>query len=102
MNELFDKFDKDEHDAYLARLRDKQTSHAGADHITKKLGKLHRIFLDRLGDFALTANEVADGNESIRKRALELVRKGVLAEVGVRRCRVTGQNATVYKRKLAN
>ena len=43
-----------------------------------------------------TANEVANGNESIRKRAGELERTGLIAAVGIKTCERTGKLATIY------
>jgi hypothetical protein len=79
-----------------ARASDPPTSHAGAAHIEPKLNDLQREFMRRLGVGGKTANEVARGQESIRKRAKELVRQGVLVELEPRRCGVTGKVATVY------
>lgn len=52
-----------------------------------------------------TANEIARYasvenhalHESIRKRAHELVRAGLIREVGAKTCEVTGREATVYE-----
>ena len=81
----------------IARNSDKQTSHEAAAEIKPKMGILQAEFLRRLGRLAeATANEVAAGDESIRKRALELVRSGMIEEVGTRECKRTGKRATVY------
>lgn len=82
--------------ATLVRTSDKATSHEAAAHIEPKLTTLQDEFMRRLGVGGKTANEVARGDESIRKRALELVRKGVLEELEPRPCGVTGRKATVY------
>jgi len=81
-----------------ARASDPETSHAGAEWMTSKRARLHFEFLRRLGNGVKTANEVAQGDESIRKRAKELVDDGSICVIGRRKCLVTGQMATTYGR----
>ena len=93
----------------LARRTDPATSQEAAEQTLPKLGYLHRLFLDVLAYYAtpMTAREVerAAANESrntfipdsVRKRAAELERRGLIAAVGVRECGVTGSKATIYQ-----
>lgn len=82
----------------IARAADPQTSKLAAEVIRPKLVGLQLQFVERLRQIGkpATANEVSLGNESIRKRALELVRSGVIQEIGARECNVSGKMATVY------
>ena len=91
----------------LCRASDPQPSAVGALHIAGKLTCKRALFAECLRALgkAATASEVAyyaetfrreRCGESIRKRAKELVRGGVLDEVGTRPCRITGMKATVY------
>lgn len=93
----------------LARRTDPQTSQESAGGAADRLGKLQRVFLSVLNrrSSPMTAMEVAieasGGNhaavESIRKRAKELVDLKLIDSVGVRPCRISGRNATVYSVK---
>lgn len=88
---LFDSFP-------IVRQSDKATSQAAAVEVEPKLVGLRAVFVERLraiGEPA-TANEIASGDESIRKRAKECERMGFVRDAGVRQCRVTGKRATVY------
>ena len=82
----------------IVRVDDKQTSQVAAFEAKLKLKGWRAEFvarLERIGKPS-TANEVAQGNESIRKRALELVRIGAIREIGARECNVSGKMATIY------
>ena len=84
--------------ATIARINDPATSHQAAAEIVPKLVGLRAEFVARLKAIGSgTANEVARGDESIRKRAKECERFGWIEVVGERRCRVTGKNAMVYR-----
>lgn len=82
----------------IARDSDPVTSHKAARQIAGAIGGKQRQFLDRLAAIGQpsTANEVADGVESIRKRARELVRDGHLVSTGSRPCRKTGHEAETF------
>lgn len=93
-------------DYALSRQQDPETSRQAAQDIKKSLSVRRRQFLTALqGLVRATANEVAQrasqGNhglhESIRKRAHELVRAGLIREAGAKTCEVTGREATVYE-----
>jgi hypothetical protein len=92
--ELFQQRD----DARIAREAAKQTSHDAADDVRPKLAGLRAEFVRRLRELGrpATANEIAAGDESIRKRAAECVRLGFVKEVGTKVCAVSGKRATVY------
>lgn len=83
----------------IHRSSDPETSRQGAEHIQRKLNGLQVEFIRRLRerDEPSTANEVAEGNESIRKRSGELKRMGLIRSVGKRKCRVTGQMAHIFE-----
>lgn len=85
-------------EATIARTTDPQTSQDAADEIQPKLVGLRAEFVRRLKELGrpATANEVAAGDESIRKRAVECVRIGYVVEMGTKTCSVTGKRATVY------
>ena len=85
-------------DVKLRRHTDPGTSHQAAVEVAPKLTGLRAEFVRRLTEIgcAATANEVAAGDESIRKRAKECVAAGFIAVVGVRTCRITGKSAQVY------
>jgi len=82
----------------IARDGDKATSHEAAEDITPRLVGLRAAFVDRLRAIGhpATAQEIAGGDESIRKRSKECVRLGFIVEVGSRKCCVTGKTATCY------
>lgn len=99
----------------LARRTDPATSHQASKKTVAELGGYHLIFynaLQKIGHEA-TAQEVAaaavplDGSmpvaagfskrESIRKRAKELVSRGVISVTGSRICRVTGNESSTYE-----
>ena len=82
----------------MARQADKATSHEAAEAVTPKLEGLRAEFVRRLREIGQpsTAQEIAAGDESIRKRALECVRLGFVRECGRRKCAVTGNSATCY------
>ena len=83
----------------IARSTDKETSHEGAEHVRPLLKSAQSEFIRRLrllGGSA-TANEVARGNETVRKRAKELVELGYVRELPKRPCERTKRNATVYE-----
>ena len=82
----------------LARASDPKTSKQAADIIRPKLSGLRAEFVARLKVLKVaTAQEVAAGKESLRKRAKELVDLGAIKVVGVKECSVTGKNATAYE-----
>ena len=93
----------------IARKSDPQTSQQSAAETEKIIGPLHQSFLCCLGvmDRASTANEVAyecrklDGGmvESYRKRAKELLDRGLIEECGERRCEITGKNCRTFRLK---
>jgi hypothetical protein len=87
-----------------ARQSDPETSHVGATSIDSKLVGLRRIFVDtcrRIGGG--TAKEIEracelDGqSESVRKRAKECLDRGFVRIREARKCRVTGNLASVYE-----
>ena len=87
----------------LHRNCDDATSTAGSEHIARRLNRIKDAFMSALADESLTAREVAarvatdtTKIESCRKRAAELVRRGMIVIVGKRRCRCTGMMANVY------
>ena len=84
--------------AHLYRKLDKQTSQVAAEDIQPKLVGLRAEFVRRLQELGrpATANEVAAGDESIRKRAAECVRLGIVREMGTKCCSVTRKRATIY------
>jgi len=92
--------------AERARITDPATSIESAKDTATVLTQRRRQFLEalkRLG--TATANEVAElaceGNyslrESIRKRAHELVRLGLVDQVGVKKCGVSGREVAAYR-----
>lgn len=100
-SDFFDVFAKDalvNKPAKIARDSDPVTSHRAAKSIANDLPNKQRQFMERLRSIGQpsTANEVADGVESIRKRARELVRDGYLVSRGSRPCRKTGHEAEVF------
>lgn len=91
----------------LSRQADPPTSEESATVIKPKLSYLRAFFVDSLTKLGrATANEVAafatDNPhlaESIRKRAGECEKLGLVEKCGVRPCSRTGNNATVYRIK---
>lgn len=82
----------------LFRFTDPETSRLGAEGVVGKLVGYRANFIERLKELGqATANEVAAGNESIRKRARECERMGLIRECGVRACSVTGKQAIVWE-----
>lgn len=90
----------------LARITDPETSKVAVTEVSPKLAGLRLAFIRGLSSCgeSATANEVAakvtDNHslrESLRKRAGECKRLGLIEEVGSRVCMVTGSKATVYK-----
>ena len=87
----------------IARNNDKQTSHVAAAKVEPKLTAMQYEFVHCLRQLGVpgTAQEIAsmttpDIRESVRKRAAECVRLGLVKEAGERKCSVTGNLATVY------
>jgi hypothetical protein len=89
----------------IARDGDPSTSTEAAKSVSPKLAGLRLEFISGLAACggSATANEVARAisdnhshRESIRKRAGECKRLGMIAEIGSRVCKVTGNRATVY------
>ena len=105
---LFGEQDNKQHLAELdqrrrSRLSDPATSAAGEQHIHAKLGKLHRAVLAVADAVPRTARELAERAcppgaevESYRKRVRELADRGLLWEVGTKRCLHTGRMAASY------
>jgi hypothetical protein len=92
-------------DGPICRPDDPATSAAAAESISPKLAGLRLEFVRGLAACggSATANEVARAvtddhshRESIRKRAGECKRLGLIADIGSRVCTVTGNRATVY------
>lgn len=81
----------------ISRSCDPFPSHQAAVGVAPKLRGLRAEFVRRLGNRRMTANEVAFGDESIRKRARELCRDGAIRVCGERACGVTGKLASVYE-----
>ena len=90
----------------IARLTDKATSHEAAADTRPKLRGLQLAFVEAVASMAepATAAEIAEAayardpsssRESYRKRALECVRAGFIAECGKRQCRISGKNCTL-------
>jgi hypothetical protein len=90
----------------VARRTDPESSQIAAAEIRPKLGTFQNLFVDRAlawferTDTWPTANEVAQGDESIRKRAKECVRKGYLQLGPLKRCSVTGKLAQTYTKPV--
>ena len=92
-------------DLPLFRQSDPPTSVLAAEGIAPKLGTLRAAMLAAFKAHGqATAREAAEACavehggevESYRKRAKELVRAGLLVEVGERACYITDKLATVY------
>jgi len=89
----------------VSRAEDPATSTEAAEAISPKLAGLRLEFVRGLAACggSATANEVARAisdnhshRESIRKRAGECKRLGLIEDIGSRVCTVTGNKATVY------
>ena len=105
---LFGEPDNRQHLAELdqrrrSRLSNPATSAAGEQHIRQKLGKLHRAVLAVADAVPRTARELAERAcvpgaevESYHKRVRELADRGLLWEVGTKRCLHTGRMAASY------
>lgn len=95
-----------------ARTTDPATSHLAATYINGKRPGLKDAFLQALRTLGpSTANEIAQwcvthgvsaNAESVRKRALELVRDGLAKYGPSRACKVTGQQAGTLERSNAD
>lgn len=90
-------------DLPLFRISDPETSKESAVKVSAKVTRLRAEFVERLAILGCpaTAQEVAASasllnRESLRKRAAECVRAGLIKEFGTKKCSVTGQRATVY------
>jgi len=101
----------------LARTSDPETSKTAAERAAeiKKLEGNFKLFFQALSasDSPLTAQEIAadaipiDGSlsvtaaiskrETVRKRASEMVERGLVRSVGSRVCTVTGNESTTYE-----
>jgi len=108
---LFD----DDRPAKIARDSDPDTSHAAADEMLPKLGKLESRLLSAFRRWPKTAREAADDaarlfnclegdgkhteTESYRKRYTGLLKRGRIIADGVKTCRVSGKTVTAYKLK---
>ena len=96
-------YDQDFGSLPLFRTSDPETSKESAVKVSAKVTRLRAEFvrcLCAIGHPA-TAQEVAAmvavaNRESVRKRAAECVKAGLLKEFGTKKCSVTGQRATVY------
>jgi len=88
----------------LFRVVDPATSKESAVKLSAKVTRLRLVFVAALQSIGhpATAQEVAanvqDASilESVRKRAAECVKTGLVKEFGTKKCSVTGQRATVY------
>lgn len=82
----------------IARRGDPITSQVAAVEIAPELGRLQQIFVERLTARGCpsTANEIAQGDESIRKRAKELVERRRIRVMETAICSVTGKYAQLY------
>ncbi len=87
-----------EYQTPISRRDDKETSKQAEREIAHKLNGLRKEFVLKLIELNCpsTANEVARGVESVRKRAGECVEAGWLSECGKKVCNVTGKTATAY------
>ena len=92
----------------IARRRDPQTSKQAAREVEPKLGRLQSAMLDVWKTRAATANEAAAAcvdlhggmHESYRKRAKELVTRGLIEPAGEpRECTFSGRPAQPYHAK---
>lgn len=90
-------------DLPLFRTTDPETSRESAVKVSEKVTRLRAEFVSCLRAIGhpATAQEVAAtvavaNRESVRKRAAECVKAGLVKEMGTKKCSVTGQRATVY------
>lgn len=82
----------------LSRGSDPATSKQADADIRPKLSGLYAEFVERLSQLGrATANEVADGNESLRKRARYLVDAREIKTSGTKVCSRTGKEVTAYE-----
>jgi len=107
---LFGESDTQQHVRELdarrrSRLSDPITSVEGERHIHKKITKLHTAMLSVADAIPRTARELAERAcppgaevESYRKRVRELADRGLLWEVGTKRCQHTGRMGASYVR----
>lgn len=99
MESKYDLFD------WAARRTDPETSHIAAGELQPRLSGLRLQFVNALKQLGkATANEVAASvtcdphvAQSIRKRAKEIERAGLIRVVSVRQCKQTGSKASVYE-----
>ncbi len=89
-------------DLPLFRRTDPATSQIAGEDVKPKLNGLRKQFVDRcrhweecFGNWG-TANEISQGNESLRKRAAECVELGYLKAGPVKHCSVTGKLARTF------
>lgn len=90
-------------DLPLFRISDPETSRESAVKVSAKVTRLRAEFVRclRLLGEPSTAQEIAIVcnaaiRDSVRKRAFECVKAGLVKEFGTKKCSVTGQRATVY------
>jgi hypothetical protein len=90
----------------MARVSDPETAKEAAADIAIVLTQLEREFLSTLRDLvSATSNEVAaviagdnfGRRNTLRRRASDLLAKGMIEAIEPRVCTVTGKRATVYK-----
>ncbi len=106
--EEFD-FDRIENDSKkYHRSRDKKTAIQSAKEIIEHLPERRRQFLVGLAAIGGvgTAREVAAAisnsvslHDSIRRRATDMARLGLVEEIEPRECRISGKKVTVYRIK---
>jgi len=86
----------------LARKTDPKTSKAAANAIVEDLGRLQQWALAVVRDHpSSTVNEMAHklslrDPRKLGRRMNELVARGCIVEMGSRKCRITGRQATIY------
>ena len=89
-----------EEDRYRPPVRrsDPETSHEGERHIRNRVSLAEGEFLRRLSRRVNgTAQEVAAGQDTLRKRPKPLVEMGLLEVAEVRICNRTGKKAQAYR-----
>ena len=106
MNQLTLGFDTP---ARISRKSDPITSQKSAAETEANLGTLQSLMMSTIRHFGYppTANEAAKECvaefsgcvESYRKRAGELLRKGLVEQAGERKCEVTGKLAMTFRTK---